>query len=876
MSNDETRLGGDATKIAPGSKPSSGWLSSSGSIDHGRFEPGAVLEGRYRVIGLLGRGGMGEVYRADDLRLGQPVALKFLPDGLSQDPERLAQFHNEVRTARQVSHPNVLRMYDIGEIEGHPYLTMEYVDGEDLATSLRRIGRFPEDKALDIARQLSAGLAAAHERGVVHRDLKPANVMLDGAGKVRIMDFGLAAVGDVENVRAGTPAYMAPEQLQGRSVTAKSDIFALGLVLYELFTGRRAFTATSVQDLMTQHDAGDFTAPTTIVKSLDPAIERAIFRCLERDPARRPASAIALAASLPGGDPLAMALAAGETPSPELVAAAGGGDAAAVSPRAGVVWLAVTLVGLLGSFVLADRYSLLGQLPLSLEPRTLVDRARAFEERVGAGRDAVDRASGLTGNADVLNWIWSQAGEPAQRAILAGNRPSPMVLWYRSSPRPLVPTDSSQSPSPGNPPMNVTGMTVVALDLKGRLMEYGAVPVQVESLGPPDAPLDWKVFFDAAGLDIAAFQPVTPDWTPRTYADARQAWQGSAADLPGVPLRVEAASHRGVPVNFQIIGPWARPTRMQPPAVDRATEIVSLVASLVVVPLCVVGGVLLARRNLRLRRGDRRGAVTLAGIMFAVQMTAWIFGTTHFGDLGVEQQRLGVATAGALLGAALFGLMYLAFEPEIRRIWPQLLITWSRLQTGRVRDPLFGRDLLIGAAAGVLMTLVTFAHYALPDLLGWAPFQPPSSIMGTIFGGAALLGVIPSFVNEGLQNAIVGGVGLVLMRRITSHRGVGFALTTFVFAFLAARGQIHTGRIWLDLAIGVVLVLLVLVPIVRWGFVAGTVAFFVHFLTKDLPATLDPDRLYFGVGMTSAFIAAGIAVAGFWLARAGQPLFGDD
>ena len=122
------------------------------------------------------------------------------------------------------------------------------VDGEDLASSLRRIGRFPEDKALDIARQLCAGLAAAHDRGVLHRDLKPANVMLDSAGKVRLMDFGLAAVGAGEDIRAGTPAYMAPEQLRGREVTVQSDIYALGLVLYELFTGRRAFTAATLRN----------------------------------------------------------------------------------------------------------------------------------------------------------------------------------------------------------------------------------------------------------------------------------------------------------------------------------------------------------------------------------------------------------------------------------------------------------------------------------------------------------------------------------------------------------------------------------------------------------------------------------------------------
>ncbi len=272
------------TPPAAGKPPSSGWLTSSDSISHGRFDPGALLDGRYRIIGLLGRGGMGEVYRADDLRLGQPVALKLLPETLRHDPVRLAQFHNEVRTARQVSHPNVCRVYDIGEADGLLYLSMEYVDGEDLASSLRRIGRFPEDKAADIARQLCAGLAAAHQRGVVHRDLKPANVMLDGDGRVRVMDFGLAAIGRVEDIRAGTPAYMAPEQLLGREVTAKSDIFALGLVIYELFTGRRAFTATTVAELVSQHENLSIAAPSSLVTALDPAIERAILRCLDPSP----------------------------------------------------------------------------------------------------------------------------------------------------------------------------------------------------------------------------------------------------------------------------------------------------------------------------------------------------------------------------------------------------------------------------------------------------------------------------------------------------------------------------------------------------------------------------------------------------------------
>src|ERR1700704_3553126 len=178
-----------------------------------RFTPGAVLAGRYRLVALLGRGGMGEVYRADDLTLNQTVALKFLPPvesgGGADQMDRLERLHNELRVARQVSHKNVCRLYDLGDADGRRFLTMEYVDGEDLASLLRRIGRIPQDKAIDTARQLCAGVAAAHERGVLHRDLKPANVMLDGDGNVRITDFGIATAGaDTGTSAVGTPQYM--------------------------------------------------------------------------------------------------------------------------------------------------------------------------------------------------------------------------------------------------------------------------------------------------------------------------------------------------------------------------------------------------------------------------------------------------------------------------------------------------------------------------------------------------------------------------------------------------------------------------------------------------------------------------------------------
>src|SRR5262245_60349528 len=352
-------MSSDLTRTSPGPSDHSRPTPRSG----GRFVAGTILAARYRIVGLLGAGGMGEVYKADDLKLDHPVALKFLPETLALSPAALARFHAEVRIARQVSHPNVCRVYDIGDVDGLQFLTMEFIDGEDLAALLRRIGRLPGDKALELARQMCAGLAAAHDAGVLHRDLKPHNVMIDGRGKARVTDFGLAALArDVraEHIVAGTPAYMAPEQLKGEDATVRSDIYALGLVLYELFTGKRAIQVSSIAEAVMHHSSGSMvTTPSEVVRDLDPIVERVILRCLERDPALRPASAIQVAGALPGGDPLQAALAAGETPSPEMVAAAGSMDAMPPAQAMGIAVAAIAIM--VGIAIAGSQFTLLGR-----------------------------------------------------------------------------------------------------------------------------------------------------------------------------------------------------------------------------------------------------------------------------------------------------------------------------------------------------------------------------------------------------------------------------------------------------------------------------------------------------------------------------------
>jgi serine/threonine-protein kinase len=498
---------GAATAPAPASRV--GRLISSDSIPVGGFAPGNILADRYRIIGLLGRGGMGEVYRADDLKLGQPVALKFLPKALASDPVRRERFFAEVRITRQLAHPNICRVYDVTEFEGQHFLSMEYIDGEDLAALIKRIGYLTNEKALDIARQLAAGLAAAHERGVLHRDLKPANIMIDGHGRVRITDFGLAVVGEDETAETqtfGTPAYMAPEQFAGKAATTRSDIYALGLILYELYSGKRAFTALTIAELREQKSGYAPTAPSETRSDVDPVVERLIMRCLERDPRSRPASVAQMALALPGGDPLAAAIAASETPSPEMVAASGLKEG--LRPAVAVGMLAWVIAGLVVGIALVQG-SERQRLQPDKSPAVLVERAREFLRQAGYPASFNDSAFGFS---------WEPSPFVPQRTGALNPASSLNVFWYRESPfalNPIVrifgPFELFAAVSRTNPPLQFPGEIQVLLDMQGRLIWLRAIP-------PPDKGAlrssDWAALLTAAGQDMSKWTPTDPRRNP--------------------------------------------------------------------------------------------------------------------------------------------------------------------------------------------------------------------------------------------------------------------------------------------------------------------------------------------------------------------------
>jgi serine/threonine-protein kinase len=849
-----------------------GRLGSSDSIDSGAFTPGTVVADRYRIIGLLGRGGMGEVYRADDLKLGHPVALKFLPKELSSDPSRLERFYAEVRLARQVSHPNVCRVYDVAELDGQHYLTMEYVDGEDLSSLLKRIGRLPSDKALEISRHLCAGLAAAHDKGVLHRDLKPSNVMLDGRGRARITDFGLAVAAEEasDGEISGTPAYMAPEQLAGKGASARSDIYSLGLVLYEIYTGRKAFDALTLEELRQKKESSP-RPPSDINREMNPVVERIILRCLENDPRLRPASALQVAAALPGGDPLAAALAAGETPSPEMVAASG--EIEGLRPAVAWACLAAVAVGVAVSLALNPRAELFGRVPLEKPPEVLAERARELLRQIGYRETASDEAHGYRIGYEYLRYV-REHDKTASR--WEGLERGALEFWYRRSPRPLVPRRFLPAGGAAyggvvtidDPAPQISGMATVALTPRGHLTGLLVVPLQIEDRTTPRGP-DWTPLLMAAGLDPTKLVPTSSQWTPPVYADARAAWQGTLPEHPKTPIRVEAASQRGRPVYLEIVGPWSRPERMQR-LDESAGEKVQVLFSILILGSFVVGGSLLARRNLRLGRGDRRGASRLALFALSLLSLAWLVGGKHVPDLE-EGLLFLMFVSWALFLSGLLWVLYVALEPLVRRRWPATIVSWSRLLSAGPRDPLVARDVLVGCMTATFVGTVARLARTAAFWIGAPPATPREFEPRLLLGGRSVLAELVAAV----PFAILLGLGLLFLIFLlrTLLRKEWAAAAAFVVIF-GVGGLLQSDVPGLAAVQFTLMYGALAVTLMRFGVVAAISTFVFSFLLDQFPLTTDTSSWYFGVSLVSIALMAVIAVAAFRISLGGRPVFG--
>ena len=812
---------------------------------------------------------MGEVYRCDDLKLGLAVALKFLPTGFERDSARLARLTDEVRTARQVTHPNVCRIHDLNEVDGHHFISMEYVDGEDLASLLRRIGRLSGEKALEIARQLCSGVAAAHERGIMHRDIKPENVMIDGRGQVRITDFGLAASEDSiasTHVREGTPRYMAPEQLSGREVTTRSDVYSLGIVLCELFTGCRPSSATA--EAAGQDEGQTLELPFADIE-LDPGVEELIRACLSPDPEQRPASARAVAAALPGGDGLAAAVAAGETPSPRMVAEAG--DVGTLRTPVAFTCVICVLAGIAALFPLYDQRHLIGRVGVPKPPEVLAAEARDLLAAVGYDDVPADRAAGFDYDQARLEALRQQADVPDRWARLDELPPSAIRFWYRESPEHLLPRNfRGVSVTPSDPPLRTPRMALVTLEPSGRLLSMHVVPpARDEEPSSTGEPL-WPELFERAGLDLDDFRSARPLRVPSVYADERRAWTGPSG-LGRVEVRVEAAAFAGRPVAWEVIFPWSQ----ESPSVG-SESLTSVQIFLLLLLFTLLGGaLLLARRNLRAGRGDPAGATRLATAWFLITLVSWLFGASHVPGFGEAGLFLRGASWGLLTGVMAW-LIYIALEPEVRRRWPTGLISWSRLLEGRWRDAMIGRDILIGGAAGIAVAVIESLAYALPQWLGMAASEPLAGNVGGFPEGAlrALAGV-PQALNfyifmpqVALSSAIATLFVLVLLQVLLRWRWAAIAGTA---ALLTSNTLLNTGDLGVDIVVALPSAAILLWVLLRYGLLALALAILYSNLDQVTPLPMDPGSWYLGRSLLLVSMLIALLLVGFRLARGSSP-----
>lgn len=789
------------------------------------FGPGALIAGRYRIIELLGRGGMGEVYRATDLALAQTVALKFLPRDTSTNKGLLELFHNEARVARQVTHPNVCRVYDIGEAEGMPFISMEYVDGEDLAALLFRIGSLAANKASEITRELFLGLAAAHAQGIIHRDLKPHNVMLNKQGHVVIMDFGLASVTDrIEgnDARSGSPAYMAPEQLRGASVSAKSDLYSAGLIAYQVFTGKHPFEGSSIPELLRAQEADHPEPVSRIVSNIDPTTERAIMLCIRYDPALRPVSARAVAGALPGSDPLSAALAAGETPSPELVAASGNAEGIRLSVATiclSVVIVAMTLIPIIGKPT-----SILAMAPLDYSPPVLEQKARDFAGLFGYDSKPTDSDSWLQYNQPLINFLRQHKGTVSwSREFQAA---SPIDFYYRQSDRYMAALPDGVI-STSEPPMARAGDIILLLDSKGYLRRFLAYP-DVYKSNRQNATLDLPAIFEEIGLDYSQFVEARPSFVPAVPFDERRAFLGPYKGLPNVQASVEVAEWHGALTSIWVEPPW-----ISKPTDDLHGTSTELILTSVYALLRTIGlilAVIFARRNLRLGRIDRRGAFRVACAACALELGSSVFAVHLSPSAQMSRVAFG-CISGSLFWGMLIWLLYLATEPTVRARWPHSLVTWNRLLAGRIADKRVGSDLLIGATTGVIGAYLFLFRLQWLTSAGGPPDGPSANILSGLGpllskllgrGTGALLWAFTIFL-------LVCGARALLRRDWVAALLAGAAMT-----FLEGNVR-HSTTIGLDAPIYFVFYVGLTLSLVRFGLLPAVISLFVINVAGDVP-----------------------------------------
>jgi hypothetical protein len=422
-------------------------------------------------------------------------------------------------------------------------------------------------------------------------------------------------------------------------------------------------------------------------------------------------------------------------------------------------------------------------------------------------------------------------------------------------------------------------MATVIVDPIGRLVGLRVVPGAPDSTflaqaGAPDSTLllqpvaPWQQLFQLADLNLASFTSAEPEDAPPVYADERMSWTGLLSADREIPIRVDAASYHGNPVWFRIRGPWS--ADLTPGAggeSSSAGETILLVILLAIIAISVY----MALRNLRLGRGDRKGAIRLAVFIFFAGFIGWLFTAHHVGQPDAEVEMLFAALGMGLFFAFLFGALYLALEPYVRRIWPDRMISWTRLLLGRWNDPLIGRDILIGGAMFFCTTVIGVLHDVID--FGYPPAIPTNVNVTILESAGNFLDHLLTAITNSIFNPMFFLMLLFLFRLLLRKQWfAGLAFVLLVSFFIG--NEIRHG--WIGYANGVLWGSIAVVVMLRFGFLAFATGFFLHYLCSGLPLTLDTSQWYFGHSAVVMALAAGLILFGFATALAGRSLVRDD
>jgi serine/threonine-protein kinase len=498
----------------------------------------------------------------------------------------------------------------------------------------------------------------------------------------------------------------------------------------------------------------------------------------------------------------------------------------------------------------------------------LRDRASELVKKLGYPSQPADSAYGIGLDYEYLTHVDSTDVSPVRWEKLKSGQPAAIYFWYRQSPHPFDVTGSGVVREQ-RPARDVSGMKTVTLDTLGRLRSFYAVPPQREPLQGDAKPFDWSTLFVESGLDLSKLQSVPSTWTPPHAYNERAAWEGTYPNQPETRIHVEAAAYDGRPVFFEIIDAWDRSPEEQAPLGNTRQRALTMLL-LAIFITAMVGSAFLAWRNLRLGRGDRKGAFRLAAFVFVATFLNWLFASHH---VSTEEEAFNfiVGVQDILFWACFFWVVYIAFEPFVRRRWPGRIISWTRLLAGGFRDPLVGRDILIGAVFGVGMILCNFYLADLiPQWLGYPPRVPWLD-----FPATELLGI----------KSFAGG----LFRQIYSALMQPFImlLLLFLFYLILRKDRLAALAVWALAALALSLTnetpigipfscfaaFLFVWAIYRYGLLTLiATSFFLH-LNIFFPITSEFSAWYAGDFVLALLIALALAVYGFYISLAGQSLF---